>query len=113
MNVELKAVSLEEKETLSNLPEKYFYELSQYELFAFREDGLFGYDPLDWYWTEEGRAAYFIRAEGRLEGDLHPVSGALADHVPPQEYQRSGLLAPDGGKRRQRSGGAGGGGEAL
>lgn len=103
MNVELKAVSLEEKETLSNLPEKYFYELSQYELFAFREDGLFGYDPLDWYWTEEGRAAYFIRAEGRLAGCVllnkhparreRPLDWAVAEFFIAYPYRRHGAGA--------------------
>lgn len=101
MNVELRAVSLQEKEILRNLLEKYFYELSQYELFPFREDGLFGYDYLDSYWTEEGRTAYFIRAKDRLAGCVllnkhparrdRPLDWAIAEFFIAYPYRRGGV----------------------
>ncbi len=101
MGVELREVPLTEKEILSNLLEKYFYELSQYELFPFREDGLFGYDYLDSYWTEAGRRAYFIRTGGRLAGCVllnqhparrdRPLDWAVAEFFIAYPYRRGGV----------------------
>ena len=68
MTVTLCPVSLEQKEILRNLLEKYDYEFSQWDLRDVNENGLFGYEYLDNYWTEENRWAYFIRADGKLAG---------------------------------------------
>lgn len=68
MNVELKRVSIDEKEILRNLLEKYNYEFSQWDKRDVNKLGLYGYDYLDYYWTEERRWAYFIMVEGKLAG---------------------------------------------
>jgi len=68
MNVELRPVSIDEREILANLLEKYEYEFSQYENQTVNKLGLFGYPYLDYYWTEEGRFAYFIEVDGKLAG---------------------------------------------
>ena len=68
MNFELVPVKEEEKEILRNLLEKYLYEFSQYELEDVNPLGLYGYSYLDCYWTEEGRWAFFLKADGRLAG---------------------------------------------
>ena len=73
MNFELVPVKEEEKEILRNLLEKYLYEFSQYELEDVNPLGLYGYSYLDCYWTEEGRWAFFLKADGRLAG-LHSYS---------------------------------------
>lgn len=101
MHVTLHPVSREEKRILENLLEKYLYEFSQYELLAFNEDGLFGYGYLDSYWSEAGRAAYFIRAEGRLAGFVllnrhgqrrdRPVDWSVAEFFVAYPYRRRGV----------------------
>jgi len=68
MTIELTAVPKEQKEVLRNLLEKYEYEFSQYDLLDVNELGLFGYDYLDPYWTEDGRHPFFIRVDGKLAG---------------------------------------------
>ena len=68
MRVTLDLVDVGRKEILRNLLEKYLYEFSQYEGTAPNELGLFGYDYLDNYWTEERRWAFFIRVDGKLAG---------------------------------------------
>lgn len=68
MNVELKQVSLDEKEILRNLLEKYEYEFSQWDKRDVNKLGLYGYEYLDYYWTEERRWAYFIMVDGKLAG---------------------------------------------
>jgi len=66
---ELVRVEKGRKEILRNLLEKYEYEFSQYDRgMEINDLGLFGYDYLDNYWTEENRWAYFIMADGRLAG---------------------------------------------
>lgn len=68
MNVELKQVAVDEKEILRNLLEKYDYEFSQWDKRDVNKLGLYGYDYLDNYWTEEKRWAYFIMVDGKLAG---------------------------------------------
>ena len=68
MTAELIPVGKGEKEILRNLLEKYLYEFSQYDGGKVNSLGLFGYDYLDNYWTEENRWAFFIRADGELAG---------------------------------------------
>lgn len=68
MDVQLKEVSVGEKEILRNLLEKYDYEFSQWDLRDVNALGLYGYDWLDCYWTEENRFPYFILVDGKLAG---------------------------------------------
>ena len=101
MHTTLHPVPREERHILGNLLEKYLYEFSQYELLAFNEEGLFGYDYLDNYWTEADRAAYFIRVEGRLAGFVllyrhaerrdRPVDWSVAEFFVAYPYRRRGV----------------------
>lgn len=68
MNITIDPVSLDEKEILRNLLEKYDYEFSQYDNRDVNPLGLYGYDWLDCYWTEEGRYPFFMRVDGKLAG---------------------------------------------
>ena len=68
MRIELVQVRKEEKEVLRNLLEKYDYEFSQYDLRDVNALGLYGYDWLDCYWTEERRWPFFIKVDGQLAG---------------------------------------------
>ena len=66
--VELVKVTADRKDVLSNLTEKYLYEFSQWDKTDIGEDGLFGYEYLDCYFTEENRFPYFIKVDGKLAG---------------------------------------------
>jgi len=68
MQLTLDPVMVYEKPILANLLEKYDYEFSQYDLRDVTPLGLYGYDWLDCYWTDEHRYAFFIRADGKLAG---------------------------------------------
>ncbi|WP_055668593.1 GNAT family N-acetyltransferase [Desnuesiella massiliensis] len=68
MNIELKRVNVENKEILKNLLEKYDYEFSQWDNKDVNKLGLYGYNYLDYYWTEEKRWAFFIVVDGNLAG---------------------------------------------
>jgi predicted acetyltransferase len=68
LTIELQPVSIEQRELLANLLEKYDYEFSQWDLRDVNALGLYGYKYLDCYWLEEHRWAYFILADGKLAG---------------------------------------------
>ena len=66
--IEIIKVDIGEKEILRNLIEKYEYEFSQYTNVDLNSMGLYGYDYLDYYWTEEGRYHFFIKVDNKLAG---------------------------------------------
>jgi predicted acetyltransferase len=68
MNIEINAVQKHEVETLRNLLEKYDYEFSQYDGRDINNAGLYEYDSLDSYWSEEKKHAYFIKVDNKLAG---------------------------------------------
>jgi hypothetical protein len=68
MRVELKQVTVDEKEILRNLLEKYNYEFSKWDKRDVNKLGLYGYPFLDYYWTEDKRWAYFIFADDNIAG---------------------------------------------
>lgn len=101
MRVELQPIAIEEREILANLLEKYNYEFSQWDGRYVNELGLFGYRYLDYYWNEENRWAYFIRADGRLAGfvlvNAHPeapdreMDFSVAEFFVMYRYRRAGV----------------------
>lgn len=68
MNLELRKANIDDKEILRNLLEKYDYEFSQWNNVDVNKLGLYGYEYLDNYWTEEKRWAFFIIVDGKLAG---------------------------------------------
>ncbi len=66
--VELIEVAESEKSVLFNIFEKYFYEFSQWEKSDVEDDGLYHYEWLDCYFTEENRFPYLIKVDGKLAG---------------------------------------------
>ena len=100
MKIELLEVAKEQKEILRNLLEKYDYEFSQYDMRDVNDLGLYGYDWLDCYWTEENRWPFFIRADGRLAGFVmindYPETGEPCDYCLSEffvlyKYRRMGV----------------------
>jgi len=68
MDISIVPVKTGEKEILRNLLEKYDYEFSQYDNSDVNDLGLYGYDYLDNYWTEENRFPFFVKVNGKLAG---------------------------------------------
>ena len=68
MKVAIEPVKISEKQILSNLLEKYFYEFSQYFAKAMNEEGIFGYPYLDSLWELSGQFPLFIKVDGKLAG---------------------------------------------
>lgn len=102
MNVELKQVTEKEKPTLENLLEKYNYEFSQYNKQKFGNNGLFGYEYLPNYFTDNDRFAYFIMAENELAGfaliNKHhecdrPIDWSMAEFFVAYNFRRRGVAA--------------------
>jgi predicted acetyltransferase len=100
MNITLRPVPQSDKAILNNLLEKYNYEFSQYDKIPFGRDGLFNYWPLDLYWTDERRAAYFIMADDNLAGFAlindhpeceKPLDWAVAEFFVAYPYRRMGV----------------------
>jgi predicted acetyltransferase len=101
MNIEIVQVSKNEKEILRNLLEKYNYEFSQYDNNDVNELGLYGYDWLDCYWTEEKRWAYIIKYNNKIAGfmminDYQETPGIKTDYSMAEffimyKYRRMGI----------------------
>ena len=101
MIVELKKVTIDEKEILRNLLEKYDYEFSQWDKRDVNKFGLYGYQYLDYYWTEDKRWAYFISVDDKLAGfamiiDLPEVEDRetdfqMAEFFVLHKYRQSGV----------------------
>jgi predicted acetyltransferase len=68
MNIEVVPARLEDKPILGNLMELYQYDFSEFDGADVSEHGLYGYEYLDYYWTEPGRYPYLVRVDGKLAG---------------------------------------------
>lgn len=101
MIVGLKPVTIDEKEVLRNLLEKYSYEFSQWDTRDVNKLGLYGYQYLDYYWTEDKRWAYFIIVDDKVAGfamviDLPEVDDRetdfqMAEFFIMHKYRQSGI----------------------
>ncbi len=100
MNVTIRQITVDEKEILRNLIEKYNYEFSQWDKRDVNALGLYGYRYLDHYWTEESRFAFFIIADDKIAGfaminsyyDLfEPVDFGVAEFCILPKYRRLGV----------------------
>lgn len=98
---ELIKVTADKKAVLNNLMEKYLYEFSQWEKTDVDENGLFNYEWLDCYFTEENRYPYFIMSDGRLAGfalvsdypevPKEPTDFCLSEFFIMYKYRRQGI----------------------
>ncbi len=100
MKIELKTVTSDQKQILTNLMEKYLYEFSQYDLIPFDENGLYNDPYLGEYFTDKTRFPFFIYADGKLAGfaliNKHaecpaPLDWAVAEFFVAYQYRRSGV----------------------
>ncbi len=100
MKIELKKVEVNEKEILRNLLEKYNYEFSQWNNRDVNKLGLYGYDYLDCYWTENNRFPFFILVDDNLAGFVmvndyseteEKTDYTLAEFFVMLKYRRNGV----------------------
>jgi predicted acetyltransferase len=68
MNIEVLPASIEDKSILRNLMELYNYDFSEFDGAEVDSHGLYGYERIDHYWTEEGRYPFLVHVDGRLAG---------------------------------------------
>lgn len=68
MKVTVQKVDIAEKHILRNLLELYRYDFSEFYHDDVNEEGLYGYQYLDLYWTEAERHPFIIRVDGKLAG---------------------------------------------
>ncbi len=66
--VEVIAATHEQQPILANLLELYVHDFSELLDLDIGEDGRFGYPSIGLYWSEPGRHAFLIRADGKLAG---------------------------------------------
>ena len=96
MDITIVLASKNEKEILRNLLEKYLYEFSQYDDADVNDIGFYGYDYLDYYWTEnnENRFAYFIKVDKKLAGFFmirEHTNYEMAEFFVMNKYRRLGV----------------------
>ena len=101
MQIELSPVEETQKSVLRQLVELYEYDFSEFDQNDINEFGYFGYKYLDYYWTEEGRAPFFIKVNGSLAGFvlvndycyLVKEAGAksIAEFFVMRKYRRQGI----------------------
>ncbi len=68
MLIEVIEATPDQKPVLKNLLELYLYDFSEFTGDEVGEDGLYGYEPLEYYWNEPGRHAFLVRVDGKLAG---------------------------------------------
>jgi len=68
LKIELLEVKETEKSVLRQFMELYAYDFSEYDDADVNEHGFFGYTYFDYYWTEETRHPFFIKADGEFAG---------------------------------------------
>ncbi len=68
MNIEIEKIPYDKKLILNNLMELYNYDFSEFEDEDVNDFGLYGYQYIDHYWTEEGRYPYIIKVDDKIAG---------------------------------------------
>lgn len=100
MNIELKPIAYADKLILRNLMELYRHDYSEYDGADVNEHGRFEYRYIDNYWTEEGRAPYFVTVDDKLAGfaltrewvaDDGGQIRSLAEYFVMRKYRRKGV----------------------
>ena len=101
MEIELIEVQETEKSVLRNLMELYAYDFSEFDEADVNGHGLYGYTYFDYYWTEEERAPFFIKVDGRLAGFVlvneycylvkEPGTKSIAEFFVMRKYRRKGI----------------------
>lgn len=86
--VTIEYIKIEERQVLKNLLEKYLCEFSQWDMQDIGDDGLYGYEYLDCYWTEENMYSYYIKVNGKIAGFI-----MVSDYPEVPEYETDFCLS--------------------
>jgi predicted acetyltransferase len=68
MKLEIAKAAADEKSILRNMMELYLYDFSEYDGADLNQHGLYEYEYVDNYWTEQDRQVFFLRIDGKLAG---------------------------------------------
>ncbi len=68
MLLDLSIASMDEKPLLQRMMQLYQYDFSEIDGSELDDEGIYSYQYLDLYWTEENRTPLIIRAENHLAG---------------------------------------------
>jgi len=103
MDIVIEKVPYEKKLIMRNLMELYNYDFSVYEDEDVNEFGLYDYERLDYYWTEEGRFPYLIKVDSKIAGfalirmiegnDSEIERNSIAEFFIMKKYRRKGIGA--------------------
>ncbi|MFA9558593.1 GNAT family N-acetyltransferase [Evansella sp. AB-rgal1] len=100
MDFNLKKATVEEKATIGNMMQFYFYDFSGFINIDVEENGFFAkYDYIDSYWEEESRYPYLIEIDGKYAGfalvrfieEEDRSYFSIAEFFIMKKYRRSGL----------------------
>jgi predicted acetyltransferase len=100
MNIEMHRATVDDKSVLRNLLELCQHDYSEYDGMDVNEHGLFGYNYLDNYWTEEGRHPFLIKVSSKLAGfvlvrTIHEPGNTpihtIAEFFVMRKYRRQGV----------------------
>ena len=82
VNVALVRASKSDESTLENLLHLYVHDFSEFLGMKPSEEGWFSYPSLPLYWSESGRAAFFVRSGGSLVGFALVSQGSIVSGDP-------------------------------
>lgn len=99
MKIEVVKATQQQKSVLCNLMELYQYDLSETEAKDVDAFGLFGYQYLDYYWTEPERQPFLVKVDEKLAGFvlvnqhtyLHNNARSIAEFFILKRYRSQGI----------------------
>ncbi len=97
MDILIEEVSIDKKLVIKNLLELYIYDFTEFGPYDVGPDGLYGYNHLDCYWTEEGRHSFLFYVDGNIAGfalirryyidDLNDYGYSIAEFFVMKKYR--------------------------
>lgn len=68
MEIKIVEASLRDKPKIQNMLQLYIHDFSEFDGHELNENGLYNYDYLDYYWTEQDRHPFIISLNSKLAG---------------------------------------------
>lgn len=101
MDFLIQEVPIEQKSVLRNLLELYIYDFTEFGPYDVDSQGLYGYEHLDLYWTEEGRYPFMFYVNGKIAGfvlvrrnsadELNDCYYSIAEFFVVKKYRGQGI----------------------
>lgn len=82
VNIEIIPAKITEKKILANLLELYAYEFTAFWDFDLGDDGFYGYEHLDQYWTDPNRFPFLVYVDGKIAGFVFVQKGSPISEEP-------------------------------